>query len=396
MASPLSILIVATKPPWPPVDGGRVAVLNTVDALTAAGHRVTLVAPVDPAADVDVLRSALAGSCRVELVPSQLRTARTVLLSSLLQGRPVTMVRHRLPAVQARVQELVETERFDVVQAEQLQAVAQAAPATARGVPLVYRAHNVESALWTYTASFGRPLSAALLRREARRLAVVERATIHRAAVTVVLTDLDAEPLRRSAGAGPRIERVPLPFAAELPAAERELPGRPAVVTLASPTWVPSREMILHVASCWWPAVRRRLPEAQLHVFGGVDGGDRQGITWHRAPTDSAEAYPAGAVVAIAARHPTGVPVKGLEAWSRGVPLVASSETAAALEADGGRELLVADDPETFAGALERVAADAILRSRLIDGGRSRLRSHHDPARVAGQLTELYRSLKPA
>lgn len=393
MAAPLNVLIVATKPPWPPVDGGRVAVLNTVEALAAAGHRVTLVAPVDPTAEVERLRSALAASCRAELVPSQPRTARAVLLSSLLRGRPVTVVRHRLPAVLARVQELVVSQRFDVVQAEQLQAIAQAAPATAKGVPLVYRAHNVESALWSYAASFGRPLSAALLRREARRLATVERATIHRAAATVVLTDLDAAPLRRSVGEGPRIERVPLPFAAELPPAGRELPGRPAVVTLASPTWVPSREMILKVAASWWPVVRRRLPDAQLHVFGGVDGGSREGITWHLAPVDSAEAFPAGAVVAIPARHPTGVPVKGLEAWSRGVPLVASTETAAALEAEEGRELLIADDPECFAAELERVAADATVRSRLIAGGRARLRSHHDPSMVAERLAAIYRSL---
>jgi len=391
MADQLSILIVATKPPWPPVDGGRVVVLNTVDALATAGHRVTLVAPVDPAADAAAAREALAGRCRAELVPARTRAVRAAALSSLLRGSPFTVERHRIEEVAERVRQLVAAERFDVVQAEQAQAVAQAAPAVGTGVPLVYRAHNIESALWTYAAPFARPLARALLRREARRMAAVERAAVLGAAVTIVLTVLDAAPLRRSVGPGPRIKRVPVPFAAQLPSSDVTLAGRPAVVTLASPSWMPSRETALQVAAQWWPSVRRRLPEAILHCFGGVEGGPLDGVEWHPAPPDSAVAFPSGALLAIPARHPTGVPVKALEAWARGLPVIASSETAAALEATAGRELAVADGPEAFAACLEQLVADPSLRARLVEGGRARLRSRHDPVAVAGRLAEIYR-----
>lgn len=396
MAGRLNVLIVATKPPWPPVDGGRLVILNTVDALAAAGHRVTLVAPVDPAADYAAALGALACRCRAELVPVRLPGVRAAALSSMVRGRPLTAERHRLRAVAERVRRLAAAEAFDVVQAEQLQAVAQASPAMASGVPLVYRAHNIESVLWTYAALFARPFERILLRREARRLAAFERATIRRAAATVVLTELDAVPLRRSVGPGPAIERVPVPFAAEMAPSGVPLPGHPALVTLASPTWPPSRETALQVARQWWPAIRRRLPDAVLHVFGGVDGGPLDGVEWHPAPADSALAFATGAVVAIPARHPTGIPVKGLEAWARGLPLIGSAQTAEALEAVAGRELIVADDPEGFAASLQQLASDPALRARVVEGGRARLRALHDPAEVAEQLTALYRSLDRA
>ena len=393
MAGRLNLLIVATKPPWPPVDGGRLVVLNTVDALAAAGHRVTLVAPVDPAADQAAARDALAGRCRAELVPVRPPGVRAAAITSLLRGRPLTVERHRLRAVAERVRRLAAAEAFDVVQAEQLQAVFQAAPAVASGAPLVYRAHNIESVLWTYAAAFARPFERVLLRREARRLATFERATIRRAAATVVLTELDAAPLRRSVGPGPGIERVPVPFAAQMAPSGVPLAGHPAVVTLASPTWPPSREAALQVARQWWPAIRRRLPAAVLHVFGGVDGGPLDGVAWHSAPADSALAFATGAVVAIPARHPTGIPVKGLEAWARGLPLIGSAQTAEALEAVAGRELIVADDPEAFAASLQQLTSDPALRARLVEGGRARLRSLHDPADVAERLAALYRTL---
>jgi hypothetical protein len=225
MAAPLNILIVATKPPWPPVDGGRVVVLNTVDALAAAGHRITLVAPVDPGADHGATRDALAGRCRAELVPVLPPGMRAAALSALLRGRPLTVERHRLRAVADRVRRLIASERFDLVQAEQLQAVAQAAPAAALGIPLIYRAHNIESVLWSFAASFGRAPARALLRLEARRLAVFERSTVRSVAATVVLTELDAAPLREAAGRGARIERVPVPFAPQIAASDARPPG---------------------------------------------------------------------------------------------------------------------------------------------------------------------------
>jgi len=393
MDSPLDILIVATKSPWPPVDGGRVVILETIDALAAAGHAVTLVTPVEPDADVEEMKGVLAGRCRIELVPAQPRGAHSLLAASLLRRRPVTVIRHQLHEVRLRVKQLVASGSFDVVQAEQLQAMAQAEPAVRRGIPLVYRAHNVESALWTYAGTFGRPLVAALLRREARRLTVWEARTVEGAAATVVLTEQDRESLRRTVGDGPSIEKVPVPFPSDLPAHDTALPGRPAVVTLASASWLPSRETVRTVADRWWPVVRERLPEAVLHVFGGVKGddGDDSGVEWHPPPDHSIEAFAAGSVVAVPTRHPTGVPVKALEAWARGLPLVASAETAEALEASDGVELAVADGPEAFAEALATLETDEGFRKTLVAGGRNLLRSCHDPAAVANQLADLYR-----
>ncbi len=395
MEAPLNILIVATKPPWPPVDGGRVVMLQTIDALAAAGHRVTVVSPSDPGVDDDEVRRQLSDRCRSVLVPDRPRSVWRVLATSILGRRPVTVVRHELEGVRRRVTGLVAEERFDVVQAEQVQAIPQAQPAIARRIPLVFRAHNVESALWTFAAAFGRPLTAGLLRREARRLTLWEQKAVQQAAATVVLTDVDLAPLRRTAGNGPLIEKVPVPYPEDLSAGEMPLEGHPAVVTLASQTWLPSRETARQVAEVWWPVVRERLPDAVLHVFGGGPESDEcNGVRLHPPPEESVQAFAAGAIVAIPTRHPTGVPVKGLEAWSRGLPLVVSSETARALEGADGVDLLVADGPEAFAAKLAELADDAELWGRLVAGGRRRLLSHHDPKLIAEQLTELYRRVR--
>ena len=78
-----------------------------------------------------------------------------------------------------------------------------------------------------------------------------------------------------------------------------------------------------------------------------------------------------------------------LEAWARGVVVVASPEAASGLHAADGRELLLARSGEEFAVAIERLGAAAGLAEQLIAGGRARLAADHAPAKFAARLVAL-------
>jgi glycosyltransferase involved in cell wall biosynthesis len=93
-------------------------------------------------------------------------------------------------------------------------------------------------------------------------------------------------------------------------------------------------------------------------------------------------------------RHPTGVPMKCLEAWARGLPIVGTALAAEQLETRDGEALLVADGGEAFVRALRRLVDEPGLRERLLANGRSMLRGHHDPADVARRLIAVYASCR--
>ena len=386
---PLRILVVATKAPWPPVDGGRVVLYNTIEALAGQGHRIDLVAPcVD---DRDEIAAALEPICTPHLVAARPRSGFGSIVGAIAGGVPITVARHTIPAVRRVVDTLLKAGDTDVVHAEQLHALAQTGSAQALGVPVVHRAHNVEGRLWATSAGHRGTLTRPLVAFEARRMSACESAALATTACTVALTEPDRRALADLVP-GATIHTIPAPFAAELPAGPGGLEGSPAVVTLASATWVPSRDAVDRLARTIWPTVRRRLPAAVLHVFGGgrhLDGLD--GIVRHPSPADSRTAFPEGAVVVIPERHPTGVPMKALEAWARGLPLLVDGPTAEILGAGDGDELLVARDADGYARALARVADDDDLRRSLIDGGRRKLRDNHDPAAIADHLARLYR-----
>ena len=386
----MNILAVATKAPWPPIDGGRFLLLNTLQGLAGAGCRVTLVAPVDPGAfDLDRVAHELSPWCEPALVSAAPFPAAAALLRS--GGKPLSIARHALPAVRREVERRLAAGRFDLVHAEQLQALPQTAPAVERGLPVVLRAQNVESDLWAEAARWGRGPRGFLLRREARKLAAWEGGAVRRSAATLALTREDAGRLRELAGGGGRVGVVRAAFpdlSLDTSPGTGSLTGDPAVVLFGSRGWLPNEEAAAWFVAEVWPAVRESSQGAVLHLFGMDTAAT--GIVTHPSPQDSAEVYAPGSILAVPLRIASGVRIKVLEAWSRGVPVVATPAALAGLEAEDGRESLVARDAGEFAAAIGRIHREPGLAAKLVEAGRRARRERHDPGEVARELMKEY------
>jgi polysaccharide biosynthesis protein PslH len=389
----MKILVVATKAPWPPVDGGRFLLRNTLEALAAAGHQPVLVAPVDPARfDLGAVRAELAGCCELRLVPAAPGHPLPSALRSWVSGMPLSVARHALPAVRREVAWcLAGGERFDVVHAEQLQALPQTAAARAQDIPVVLRAQNVESDLWAEAARRTPGWRGRVLAVEARRLARWEGEAVRRSAAVLALTAEDAARLRALAGGQGNVRIVRAAFP-DLPAAAGpRLPGEPAVVVLGSQGWLPNEDSVAWFLAEVWPLTSAALPGAVLHLFGVAPPGPLPaGVAVHPPPRESAEAFAPGSILAVPLRIGSGVRIKVLEAWARGVPVVGTPAALAGLEVEDGREALVAGDRAGFAAALGRLAHEPDLADRLVEEGRRARRERHDPARVAEELLAAY------
>lgn len=376
----MKILWVGTKAPWPPVDGGRLLVWYTLRALSQAGHEITLVAPIDPGAtDTTAVENALRPHCRPVLVPARPIPWPIAAARAIATGKPATIIRHTLPPVRDHVAGLLAAERFDVVHAEQVHALAQCEPAFKAGLRVTWRAQNVESDLWEGWG-LGAGLMRPFFRREARLLAAAEVQAVRRTAATIALTCPDADRLAALSGAPERIHHVPAPFPAELPQADRPLPGSPAVFLFASAGWRPNEEGARWFVRDVWPQVLAALPEARLHVFGGHVPAGRN-LVHHPSLADSREAFAPGSILVVPLRVASGVRMKILEAWARGIPVVATPQAVAGL-GTGESPAFVGHDP----ASLGRGIAEASQRART---GRVLLRSEHDPARIAVALARV-------
>jgi hypothetical protein len=380
----MRILTLATKAPWPPDDGGRLALRLCLEQLAGAGHEVALVAPCPPdqlerrrAAVPDLLHD-------VRLLPLSPRPWPRALLAALAGGRSVSVARHRHDAVRAAVGAALRELRPDLLHVEQLQALANVPPEAFGQLPVVLRMQNVESALWRQSAWPGRWL--------AGQVALDERAAVSRVQHTVCLTECDAAALRLLAASGQadRVTALAPGFPACLPAGP-EQPGEPALAVAGSAGWRANTAGIRWFMTRVWPLLTRSLPQARLHLFGGAGGWHHGDVHGHAAPADSRTAFPANGICLVPLLSGSGIRMRILEAWARGLPVVATTVAARGLEVSSGRELLIADSPEAFAAATRRLAHDLGLRAALVEGGREYLRARHDPAAATDGLIAVYR-----
>lgn len=393
----LNLLFVATKAPWPPVDGGRLLLLNTLEALAAAGHRPTLVAPVDPSQagpeEIAEITAALSAWCEPRLIPARPSPAAVALLHSWAGRVPLSVARHSLAPVRKEVERLLVQRKFDRVHAEQIQALPQTQDAVPRSIPVILRAQNVESDLWQATARRTTGWQGKALALEARRFARWEGLAVRTAASTLALTREDADRLRELSGGEGTLRVVRAPYKAEVGGTGPSLPGKPAVVVMGSRGWLPNEDSNAWFLREVWPAVRAELPGAVLHLFGSdltPEADPAAGVVTHPSPRDSAEAFAAGSVLAVPLRIASGVRMKVLEAWARGVPVVGTPTALAGLEVEDGREALVARDAAGFVRALTRLQSEPGLAAALVTAGGQALRERHDPARIAADLLSAY------
>jgi glycosyltransferase involved in cell wall biosynthesis len=133
-----------------------------------------------------------------------------------------------------------------------------------------------------------------------------------------------------------------------------------------------------------------------LHLYGVDHRSPAPGVIVHPPPGDSGEAFPPGSILAVPLRIASGVRIKILEAWARGVPVVATPAALAGLEVEDGREALVARVPLDFAAAIRQLHQEPALAASLVMEGRRARRERHDPQEIARRLMEEYEEIRKA
>jgi glycosyltransferase involved in cell wall biosynthesis len=163
-------------------------------------------------------------------------------------------------------------------------------------------------------------------------------------------------------------------------------------VLLLDSHWLPNRDGIDWFLDRIWPEIRRRIPQAVVHVFGDRSGGAiSSGIEFHPAPPTSRDVFAPNGILVVPLRIASGVRMKILEAWSRGVPVVATPEACKGLEINDGDGVLIATSPAEYGDAVDALHSQPEMRRHQIERGRRVLAERHDPIRVAHQLDALYR-----
>ncbi len=155
--------------------------------------------------------------------------------------------------------------------------------------------------------------------------------------------------------------------------------------------------MTLHLVREIMPAVWQQRPEARLLIVGKDPTREIQVLAENPNITvtgtvASLPPYLQRATVAVAPiTYGAGMQNKILEAMSCGTPVVTTPQAVTSLSLEPGRDLVVADTPESYAQAILDVLAQPQRQAELSRNGRCYVEQYHHWPNVAARLETIYR-----
>ncbi len=431
----MHILFLTQIIPYPPDSGPKVKTWHVLRYLVERGHQVTLASFVRPEEEsyVATLQTMLHAVHTVPIHRSRLADI-GYMLKSFRSGRPFLVERDDLPGMRTLVASLLARGNIDVIHADQLTMTQFVFPANslpegrgqaqtnggAEGKPslnthppaTIFDAHN---AVWTIVERMNENAAWYLkpvLALEARKIRAYEAAIVNGFTSTLAVTEPDKQALLEvtqngTQGVntlGDRIHVIPIAVdTRELPPVQRA-PGSREIVTLGTLHYPPNADGIRWFAREVFPLVQDMVPDATLTIIGKNPPADLRALAEQFPGVIKITGYvpdltpylEKAVLMVVPVRAGGGMRVRILEAFSRAMPVVTTTVGLEGIEAIQDQDVLIADDPESFAAEVTRVIMDPILQDTLAHNGRQLAERRYDWQVVLQSLDQVYQALEAA
>jgi glycosyltransferase involved in cell wall biosynthesis len=376
----------------------------------AQRHDLSAVMLVDDEFDLDECRRAMQAYCReVVLVPNPYGreglAKRLLQLRSLASTRSFERLRVTVPALQQALDRLLRTRRFDIVNLEFSylgHCDLRQAPAGTRLPSLIVNSHNIDFDLarqYSRTGSLDRRLYNQLNWRKLRR----EELGTYRDADGVYLCSAADE--QRLLDLAPGVPTAVIPNAADVeyyqPRPTDPPPDGRTLVFFGILSYIPNVDGVLHFMQDIWPRIADANPEARCKIIGGRPppsllalAGPRIELTGY--VPDLRPHLAAAAALVVPLRLGGGTRLKIVEGMAMGKAIVSTTLGAEGIDAVPGRDLIIEDEPEAFADAVNRLLAQPDLAARLGHSARQLAVEQYAWSGAAAALEGFYREVLEA
>lgn len=409
----MHILFLTQILPYPPDSGPKVKTWHVLRYLSQRGHKITLASFIrhEEQPYVETVREVCS---HVHVVPIKRSRLADIgyLLHSQFSKRPFLIERDDIHEMRLLVKRIIETESVDVIHADQLTMTQFALPFAHQpdGKPaLVFDAHN---AVWTIVKRMNETLPfyyKVPLFFEAKRIKEYEAKIVAVFDSTLVVAEPDRKALvnavREYCPESPT-ESLPItviPIAVDtqkIQPVERQTDFL-NILTMGTLYYPPNADGIRWFIQDVFPLVRRSLPEVKLTVIGKNPPGDflrfadeSQGSIVITGYVPDLDPYFAeSTMIVIPVRAGGGMRVRILEAFAHAMPVVTTTVGLEGIQAQPGKDVLVADGSDDFADSVIRLLNDKALQDQLSINGRRLVERKYDWQITLKDLEKVYQQI---
>ncbi len=352
----LKVLQLCLKVPYPPNDGGRIAMHNMQKSWWSNDIEVKVLTfnTIKHPVQLDQLPSDYLQKTKIEGVFLDNSVKFLDALKALLKGESYNVKRFISSEFTDKLQSVLEHNTFDVVQLESLymapyiETIRQFSKAK-----IVFRPHNIEYKIWERLfKNQNNPVKNGYLRILTKQLKKYEQSILNKVDLLLPLTCDDTALLTKMGCLKP-IMVLPI----GIDTSEYPLlipPNNHVVFHLGAMDWMPNHEGVKWFLKRVWPIVEQKNNKAELRLAGKGMPSEilklkRNNIKVEEWVDDVSGYFEAGQIMIVPILSGSGMRVKIIEGMAMGKAIVTTSIGLEGILAADRREVLIANEPAEFA-----------------------------------------------
>jgi glycosyltransferase involved in cell wall biosynthesis len=400
----LKVLQVCQKVPWPPNDGGSLAIYNAALGLMDAGVELSIIAvnALRDKVNTHTIPAWFRQSTKLLAVDIDTRIKPVAAILNLFRRDSYIIQRFYSRSFENELIGLITKESFDIIQIEHLQmCVYVDVIRKYSSAKIVFRPQNVEHKVWQkYLRNLKNPLKKFFLGVAVRRLLRFEKSILTKVDGIIAISADDAHDFRSY---HPEIQVIDVPVAFVFKNQdgydfEKQYLDFPSIYHLGSMDWRPNQEAITWFVEGILPSVRQEFPDLKIYLAGKkmlpeflklkiknlfVEGTVPDALKWQEDK----------AILIVPLISGGGIRAKIIEAMALGKTIISTTAGASGIHFSPGKEILIADTAEAFVHQISKCISSETLCREMGQAARKRALSDYHYLNCAQAMIAFYHRL---
>lgn len=398
----MKILILSTKLPYPPKDGGAIATMNLATGLANNGVEVTMLS-----------LNTKKHFFPPEKIPESLKKLikfRTVDHNTSI--RPLRAVRNLFFSRKPYIAERFFNRRFslelrDLLSSEKFSFVQMEGPYFSQYLPVIressaakvsLRAHNMEHEIWERRwRNEKNPLTRSYLKNLAKRIRKLETNVIGEVDLLIAISDKDRKNLL---SLGKSVRSVTVPTGLDMSEYQQATPEFDnAICFIGALDWIPNQEGIRWMIKGVLPRLIRQNNQITFHIAGrNAPAGfihelQHPNIVFHGEADDAKAFMGKFKVMVVPLLTGSGIRIKILEGMAMGLCIVTTTIGAEGIPVENEKQIMIADHQELFAQKTEGILDNLQVAERMSGEARKLIEEKFDTFTMASDLKNIYKKM---
>ncbi len=397
----MKILFLCNKSPYPPKEGGPMAMNAIISGLAEAGNQVKVLALNTNKyfTRPEEIPASYKKATNIEFVYADLSIKPLRALKNLFSSKSYHVERFVTGPIKNKIIEILEAGDFDIVQLELLY-MTPYIPVIREysNAIIILRSHNIEHLIWErLTQQTKNPLKKLYLSHLTRKLKDYELSVLNDYDGIATISNKDANYFLKN---GCKIPLTHIPFGVDISdykitKADVEFPS---LFHLGAMNWPPNEEGIKWFLDEVWLKIHEKYPNLKFYLAGRMMPQwlldlEMPNVEVLGEVDDAREFILSKAIMVVPLFSGSGIRIKIIEGMALGKTIISTTVGAEGLNYTNVKDILIADTADEFVETVEKAIKSQKLCEEMGANARLLIETHHNNETIIQKLDSFYHDI---